>query len=267
VGYGNTAGMDEIMGVDVQVMGPPPVPTSAIYPFANETMVHPSLAPNPDTGDLEDDDVDSLDAVADAAMCPYWYFSPDAEASLGLDPGGIYEVIPGGFVQIIDELHLGVIEDTDIDAFEFVWAELPEQPGVQVFAVLFSVDEDDPATPGVDESGGLPPMEIFISGLNGMFHPYTDPLWDDVDAITCWPESFNPVPPPCPGDSNCDGVVNWRDIDFFVAAMNDNVAAWTAMFAPGAPTCPFSNNDVNLDGTVNWRDIDPLVAVMNTVCH
>ncbi|MCK4342939.1 MAG: hypothetical protein KAY37_14595, partial [Phycisphaerae bacterium] len=70
----------------------------------------------------------------------------------------------------------------------------------------------------------------------------------------------------CPGDCNCDGAVSWRDIDYFVAAMNDKCAAWAAMFLPGVPTCPFSNNDVNGDGTVNWRDIDPFVAVMNTTC-
>ncbi len=72
--------------------------------------------------------------------------------------------------------------------------------------------------------------------------------------------------PGCPGDGNCDGQVNWRDIDFFVAAQNDNVSAWQAMFAPGAPTCPFTNNDTNDDGAVNWRDIDPFVAVQNTTC-
>ncbi|MCK4343538.1 MAG: hypothetical protein KAY37_17635, partial [Phycisphaerae bacterium] len=74
------------------------------------------------------------------------------------------------------------------------------------------------------------------------------------------------TPTGCAGDSNCDGAVSWRDIDFFVAAMNDNVAAWEAMFLPGTPSCPFENNDVNADGTVNWRDIDPFVAIMNTTC-
>jgi hypothetical protein len=70
----------------------------------------------------------------------------------------------------------------------------------------------------------------------------------------------------CRGDANCDGMISWRDIDFFVAAMNDNVASWEAMFAPGSPTCLFDSNDVNADGSVNWRDIDPFVSVMNTPC-
>ncbi len=70
----------------------------------------------------------------------------------------------------------------------------------------------------------------------------------------------------CPGDSNCDGAVNWRDIDYFVAAQNDNLSAWAALFAPDVPSCPFENNDVNDDGGVNWRDIDAFVAVQNTTC-
>ncbi len=70
----------------------------------------------------------------------------------------------------------------------------------------------------------------------------------------------------CSGDSNCDGVISWRDIDYFVAAMNDNIPAWKEMFKPCPPTCSFANNDVNDDGTVNWQDIDPFVALMNTTC-
>ncbi len=74
------------------------------------------------------------------------------------------------------------------------------------------------------------------------------------------------APEVCSGDSNCDGAINWRDIDYFIAGMNDNESGWQAMFATGAPTCLFANNDVNGDGTVNWRDIDPLIALMNTTC-
>ena len=75
------------------------------------------------------------------------------------------------------------------------------------------------------------------------------------------------TPPPCIclGDSNCDGTVNWRDIDFFVAAIGSQ-AAWENMFAPGTPSCSYLSNDVDSDGVVNWRDIDPLVVLMGTVC-
>ncbi|MCK4340152.1 MAG: hypothetical protein KAY37_00325 [Phycisphaerae bacterium] len=70
----------------------------------------------------------------------------------------------------------------------------------------------------------------------------------------------------CLGDSNCDGRIDWRDIDFFVAGMNNNVTGWQNMFLPLAPTCPYANNDVNQDGNTNWRDIDPFVALMGTTC-
>jgi len=74
------------------------------------------------------------------------------------------------------------------------------------------------------------------------------------------------APPPCSGDGNCDGVINWRDIDYLVAAQNDNQTAWAALFAPGSPACGFLNLDTSGDGAVNWRDIDPFIALMNTTC-
>ncbi len=68
----------------------------------------------------------------------------------------------------------------------------------------------------------------------------------------------------CRGDANCDGAINWRDIDFLVAAMAGQ-PAWRAMFAPDLPTCPLWNCDVNADWTVR-RDIDPFVRLMGTPC-
>ncbi|MCK4342643.1 MAG: hypothetical protein KAY37_13075 [Phycisphaerae bacterium] len=86
----------------------------------------------------------------------------------------------------------------------------------------------------------------------------------NIDDVEIW--GLAPLSPVCRGDGNCDGVITWRDVDYFVAAL-DSQAAWEDMFAPDAPSCPFENNDVNDDGTVSWRDIDPLVELMNTVCE
>ncbi|MCK4342067.1 MAG: hypothetical protein KAY37_10130 [Phycisphaerae bacterium] len=113
-----------------------------------------------------------------------------------------------------------------------------------------------------------------LAMLHPTFDCNTNGVLDECDiaAGTSQDDNGNGIPdecdapPVCPGDSNCDGAINWRDIDFFVAAMNDNVTAWEAMFAPGTPSCAFENNDANADGTVNWRDIDLLVALMNTTC-
>ena len=85
--------------------------------------------------------------------------------------------------------------------------------------------------------------------------------WGESDAMF----TVATAPVGCAGDANCDHGVNWRDIDYFVAAMSGQTA-WQNMFLPGTPSCPYDNNDVNDDGTVNWRDIDPFVARMGAVC-
>ncbi|TWT45780.1 hypothetical protein RAS1_22120 [Phycisphaerae bacterium RAS1] len=68
--------------------------------------------------------------------------------------------------------------------------------------------------------------------------------------------------PPCVcGDSNCDGVVNILDINFFVAAVQGQ-AAWTALHG-GSPTCSYCcSNDTNGDGVVNILDINSFVAAV-----
>ncbi len=72
---------------------------------------------------------------------------------------------------------------------------------------------------------------------------------------------------PCAGDANCDHCVNWRDIDYLIAAQNDNDVRWQQLFEGGNPPCPFANLDTNTDGRVNWRDIDSFIALMNTTCR
>ncbi len=60
-----------------------------------------------------------------------------------------------------------------------------------------------------------------------------------------------------PGDMNCDGVVNFADIDPFVLALS-SPAGYQAAF----PTCNIMNGDCNGDGVVNFADIDPFVALL-----
>jgi hypothetical protein len=74
------------------------------------------------------------------------------------------------------------------------------------------------------------------------------------------------VPAICTGDGNCDGLINWRDIDYLIAGQNDNVSAWTALFAAPGPSCNLLNLDTSGDSHVNWRDIDPFIALMNRTC-
>jgi hypothetical protein len=219
--HGSALVRDEVVGVLL-------VPTlggnaAALYPFASESALHTSLAPNPPAASFasstpEDDDVDALDV--NDGTCPVWLISFDHEADEsvifvlpGPDPGGIYEVTPGGPVQVVDDvIHLGISEDADLDAFEFVFT--PDTGGTgDVLCLLFSVADDDPLTP-LDESGGLDPAMIYASYLTGSSFPFlTAPLPDDVDAITAWcrpllrPRPPKVLPAPAP-----DGPVKKRSM-------------------------------------------------------
>ncbi len=59
------------------------------------------------------------------------------------------------------------------------------------------------------------------------------------------------------GDLNCDGVVNFFDIDGFVLAVTDPAA-----YAAAYPDCDIMLADCNGDGVVNFFDIDCFVALI-----
>lgn len=62
------------------------------------------------------------------------------------------------------------------------------------------------------------------------------------------------------GDSNCDGGVDFDDIDCFVAALIDE-GAWQVCAGNGG--CDFRcANDINQDQSVDFNDIDGFVACM-----
>jgi hypothetical protein len=65
----------------------------------------------------------------------------------------------------------------------------------------------------------------------------------------------------CPGDLNCDGSVDFDDIDPFVLALSGQ-AAYQAQF----PNCNWLNADTNNDGTVDFDDIDPFVGRIGSTC-
>ncbi len=58
-------------------------------------------------------------------------------------------------------------------------------------------------------------------------------------------------PATCVGDTNCDGVVSFGDINPFVAGLT------------GGPLCNPANFDINGNGTVGFDDINPFVAYLS----
>jgi hypothetical protein len=63
--------------------------------------------------------------------------------------------------------------------------------------------------------------------------------------------------PPRTGDVNCDGVVDFEDINPFVLALTD-AEAYYARY----PDCDWLNADVNSDGSVDFDDINPFVECL-----
>jgi hypothetical protein len=69
----------------------------------------------------------------------------------------------------------------------------------------------------------------------------------------------DPNPCICRGDLNCDGLINFGDINPFVQILS-NFQAWQTTY----PGCPWQNGDINVDSTVSFGDINPFVAIMTS---
>ena len=85
---------------------------------------------------------------------------------------------------------------------------------------------------------------------------------DDLDILNGTSEDLNGdgLPDECtplPGDLNCDGTVDFADINPFVLRLS-NPAAYLAEY----PICPDANGDISGDGTVDFGDINPFVALL-----
>lgn len=113
--------------------------------------------------------------------------------------------------------------------------------------------------------------EIWWQGANAEYHQLTDTF---ANPHLDWPFGLETVrggmaaliglaglvipPATCAGDPNCDGRIDFADIDYFVEALG-GFAAWQ----PKYPDCPWLNADTNGDGTVDFDDIDPFVALLS----
>jgi len=81
----------------------------------------------------------------------------------------------------------------------------------------------------------------------------------DIAAGRLTDYNNNSVPDQCEslGDVNCDGVVNFGDINPFILALSDPQG-----YAAAYPNCPLFNRDINGDGQVGFADINPFVGIV-----
>lgn len=191
--YGTTGMQDEVVNLEAGLGAFPPVALISSSSYVDEAGVHVDLAANPDGAENEDDDVDALDVLHEGSdVCRVHMFSADHEGRGALSPDVIYQSngAMAAPTPIIRRVHLGTPPRIDIDAFEFAWVSSPNQP--PSLALLYSVDDDDPNTAAVDESGGLDPAAIYGSFLTGASFIYLDSSEftnpDDIDGLTASPD-------------------------------------------------------------------------------
>jgi hypothetical protein len=84
----------------------------------------------------------------------------------------------------------------------------------------------------------------------------------DIWSGTSDDENTNGIPDECEevitGDVNCDGAVNFGDINPFVMMMM-SVPQWHLTY----PDCLARSGDCNHDGAINFGDINPFVAILS----
>jgi len=95
-------------------------------------------------------------------------------------------------------------------------------------------------------------MYDLAQGPGGVWMPFTHPYPESNSTSgAAW------IPGPKTGDLNCDGQVNFADINPFVLRLT-NPAGYQVAF----PDCSDANGDINLDGQVNFGDINPFVRLL-----
>jgi hypothetical protein len=108
-------------------------------------------------------------------------------------------------------------------------------------------------------------MNVQLGG--GPFTYGFDDVWDVTNRITLAFENGQPTQfaqdhlrVACLGDLNCDGQIDFGDINPFVMYLSA-FANWQAAF----PGCPPQNGDINADGTygqASFGDINPFVTLL-----
>jgi hypothetical protein len=94
---------------------------------------------------------------------------------------------------------------------------------------------------------------LYLSSCSGGASCYCSwtQVWGGLD-VTIRAEALSH-----PGDLNCDGNVDFGDINPFVLALT-NPAGYAAAY----PNCNIMNGDINQDGKVDFGDINPFVRLL-----
>ena len=183
---------------------------------------------------------------------------------LSNDSGAPYFGPPGDGSAIdtpLDELKFSITASPLTSSGYIVTPEAP----IAVYQTSDYLGTPDPSDPDSWERnwGEADALSVAPNGdIYYMQFKNYDRRWTRLRIVgdTCGPEL-------CPGDLNCDGVVNYSDIDPFVAALSCVGGAPGCWPPAGFPAdCPWLNGDCNGDGNVTYADIDPFVGRIGATC-
>ncbi len=120
---------------------------------------------------------------------------------------------------------------------------------------------DGPGGRGSVISGAQTPILTIAPVTSASLGAYDCVVTGPCESSTSEAALLTPLVCPGSGDLNCDGYVNFFDIDPFVTALF-NPAAYAAQF----PGCDILYADLDGSGSVNFFDIDPFVACIFGDC-
>ena len=184
------------------------------------------------------------------------------------DPNG---PLPTELYATASQLHLQINDDIDaLIVFDLNQNGQYDGPDF----VLFSLAPGSPSLhtiPGASPVGAAADVFLIRPGLQTPLvfaHAAEFGLGAQQDNIDALDYTFCANPIGCAvqhgiriirGDLNCDGVVNFDDINPFVLALNGQ-AGYLAHY----PNCDWRQADCNCDGAVDFGDINPFVSCLSS---
>ena len=145
-----------------------------------------------------------------------------------------------------------------------IWAQQPQASGTESNpAEVFQAHIMHWPFPGPDcNINGVLDSEDIANGTSADCNLNGVPDECDIWNSTSPDENSNGIPDECEilaGDANCDGVVDFGDINPFVLLMTSQWL-WELTY----PDCFLENGDCNYDGSVNFGDINPFIQILST---
>jgi hypothetical protein len=216
-------------------------------------------------------------------------------ARIGLEAGGTAKVVRVYMVQILDHYGCTYCRNTFMQAATYqdvnlqpgtyqivarsftlndtswnnqanvkiiIWAQEPQSSGQPSNpAEVFQAHVMDWPFPGPDcNANGIPDAEDLANGTSQDCNDNGVPDECDIWNGTSQDQNNDGIPDECEivaGDMNCDGSINFGDINPFVLVMTSPY-----QYHLTYPNCLAMNGDVNHDGSVNFADINPFVGLL-----